>query len=80
MPRTGVTPSNGNAVVFYNTTVTGATDAGGAGTVSGSGFGDPRNSANITLTSSGVTYPNVPNCAHVDGNTNICWQYSGTQN
>jgi hypothetical protein len=73
--RIGTIPTNGLNVILFNNTVTGAGNAGGAATVNGAGFGDPLNSANITLTSSGVTYPNVPNCAHVDGNYPVCWQY-----
>lgn len=75
MPRIGTIPANGVAVLLFNTTVTGAGNTGGASTVVGAGFGDNRNSANINLTSSGVTYSNVPNCAHVDGELTICWQY-----
>jgi len=80
MARKGVTPSNGNACVLYNTNVTAIGDAGSAGTIAGAGFGDPANSANVLHTGSGVTYPIVPNCAHADPNANICWQYAGTQN
>ena len=80
MPRGGfTTPANNDAVLLWNQGVTGAggtTAAPGAATVSGAGFGDARNSANVTLTSSGVTYPNVPNCAHTENeNYPICWMY-----
>jgi hypothetical protein len=75
MARVGTTPTNGQAVILYNTTLSGAGDAGGAATVSGAGFGDPMNSANVTLTSTGVTYSNVPNVAHCDRNLSVCWQY-----
>ena len=73
--RIGTVPTNAVAVTLFNNVTTGAGNTGGAATVSGTGFGDPLNSANITLTSSAVTYPNVPNCAHVDGNYPVCWQY-----
>lgn len=75
MARTGTTPSNGVAVILHNTTVAGAGDTGGAATIVGAGLGDPQNSANVNLTSSGVTYPLVPNAAHCDRNLTICWQY-----
>jgi hypothetical protein len=81
MPRGGfTTPANADTVSLYNQGVTGAggtSTAPGAATIVGAGFGDPHNSANVNLTSSGVTYNNVPNCAHIDENYPICWMYAG---